>query len=303
MSTADPVLRQGRPLAGALWMLATGLLFVTVNTLVKGLGDAIPAAQSAFLRFAFGAAFILPAAGGLRAVRAIRPGMGRLFLIRGVIHSVGVSAWFYAMTQIPLADVTALNFLAPVYVTVGAALFLGEGFRVRRLIAVFAALAGALLIIRPGFREVSPGHLAMLVTGVALGVSYLIGKRATDEVAPGTIVAVLSLSVSLCLAPVAAMVWVPLDWVQVGVLAAVAAVATLAHVTMTFAFRAAPVGATQPVTFLQLVWAALVGWWLFAEPVDAWVLGGGTLIVAAVTFIAIREHQERRAASRAVPGV
>ena len=303
MDAADPVLRQGRPLVGAAWMLLTGILFVSVNTLVKTLGDGMPAAQSAFLRFAFGLVFILPFIGGIGALRAIRPGMVRLFLARGVIHAVGVILWFYAMARIPLAEVTALNYLAPVYVTVGAALFLGEGFRIRRLIAVFAALFGAALIVRPGFREVSPGHLAMLGTGVSLGLSYLIGKRASDEVAPGTIVALLSVTVTVCLTPAAVAVWTPVSGLQLATLVAVAALATAAHLTMTLAFKAAPVGATQPVTFVQLIWAALVGWWLFAEPVDAWVLGGGTLIVAAVTFIAIREHQERRAASRAVPGV
>ena len=303
MTAAAPIAEDGRPVAGALWMLVTGLAFVTVNTLVKALGDAIPAAESAFLRFAFGALFILPAMGGIGTLRALGRRTLGLFLVRGMIHAVGVILWFWAMTRIPLAEVTALNYLAPVYVTVGAALFLGEGFRIRRLLAVGAALVGALLIIRPGVRAVEPGHLAMLGTGLTLGISYLIGKRMTTVAGPGTIVALLSVTVTVCLAPVAVAVWEPIAWWQVGVLATVAGFATLAHVTMTLAFRAAPVGATQPVTFLQLIWAALIGWWLFGEPVDAWVIGGGTLIVAAVTFIAIREHQERRTASRAVPGI
>ena len=74
----------------------------------------------------------------------------------------------------------------------------------------------------------------------------------------------------------------------------VAGFATAAHYTMTLAFQAAPVNVTQPVTFLQLVWASLVGWLLFNELPDIWVFVGGALIIAAISYIAIREAQLRR---------
>ena len=67
----------------------------------------------------------------------------RLFAFRGAAHTLGVILWFFAMTRIPIAEVTAMNYLAPVYVTVGAALFLGERLALRRIVAVALALAGA----------------------------------------------------------------------------------------------------------------------------------------------------------------
>lgn len=85
------------------------------------------------------------------------------------MHAVAVMLWFFAMTQIPLAEVTAMNYMTPVYVTLGAALFLGEKLAFRRIAAILVALIGVLIILRPGFREVSSGHLAMLGTALTLG--------------------------------------------------------------------------------------------------------------------------------------
>ena len=77
--------------------------------------------------------------------------------------------------------------------------------------------------------------------------------------------------------------------------------ATAGHLTMTMAFAAAPLTVTQPVTFLQLVWAVLLGWLAFEEAVDLWVVLGGTVIMAAVSFITWREAVARRAITPLVP--
>ena len=288
----DPAPSQ-RPLAGIFWMLVTGLCFVAVTALVKYMGDRIPAPESAFLRYLLGLVFLIPL---LRPLLRARPTarQWRLFGLRGLAHGVGVMLWFYAMTQIPIAEVTAMNYLAPVYVTIGAALFLGETLAARRIAAVVVALLGALIILRPGVREVDPGHLAMLLAGLVFGASYLLAKVLADEVAPTLVVAVLSVIVTAVLAPFAIAVWVPPTLVELGLLFAVAFFATAGHYTMTLALRAAPVTVTQPVTFLQLVWATLLGAVAFGEAVDIWVVLGGSLILGSVTFIAWREAVLRR---------
>ncbi|MBM9594169.1 DMT family transporter [Rhodobacteraceae bacterium MCCB 386] len=279
-------------------MLLTGLCFVAVTAIVKHVGAEMPPAEAAFLRYALGLVFLLPILGALRREGfGGRRGVG-LFAVRGGVHALGTILWFYAMTQIPIAEVTALNYLSPVYITLGAALFLGEPLAARRLAAIGAALVGVLLILRPGVREVSSGHLAMLATAIFFAISYLIAKRMTRTSSPPMVVAMLSVGVTLGLAPFAAAVWVPPSLAQIGWLFLTAAVATVAHLAMTFAFRAAPVAVTQPMTFLQLVWAALLGWAVFGEALDPWVLSGGTIIVASVCFIAWRESVagRRRAA-------
>lgn len=290
-----------RPLVGILWMLVTGLCFVAVTAIVKYLGPRIPPEEQAFLRYFLGLVFLIPMLPALLTTRL----NGRLVLqfgLRGALHAVGVMLWFYAMTRIPLAEVTAINYLAPVYVTLGAALFLGERLAMRRIAAVITALIGAVIILRPGFRDVAPGHFAMLMAAVVFGGSYLLAKVTADKVPAAVVVGMLSIVVTLALAPFAYAVWVTPTWAEIGILFGVACFATAGHYTMTLAFAAAPVAVTQPVTFLQLVWATALGALVFSEPVDVWVVLGGGIVLASVSFITWRETMlNRRQITPATP--
>ncbi len=269
-------------------MLLTGMLFVGVNAGVKMLGSDIPAAQSAFLRYLFGLVFLIPMIRPILAT-TLTPRLWGLFIARGLMHGAGVVLWFYAMSRIALADVTALNYLSPIYVTIGAALFLGEALAVRRIVAIAVALVGMVIILRPGVREIEMGHLAMVGAGIVFGGSYLIAKITTDETNPPMVVAMLSVWVMLALAPLAIAVWVPISWPDAGILLVVAALATTGHYTMTLALAYAPLNVTQPVTFLQLLWATVLGVVAFGEPLDIWVLVGGSLILGSISYITWRE--------------
>lgn len=273
---------------GILWMLATGLLFVGVTGVVRHIGTSLPAAESAFLRYVIGTSMLLP----FLWRDLVRPRPARswgVFALRGAAHSLGVVLWFFAMARIPIAEVTAIGYTAPIYITIGAALFFGERLAARRIMAVVLAFVGALIILRPGFREVGPGQIAQLLSAPLFAVSYLMTKRLTDTESPTLIVGMLSVFVTLALAPMAASVWVWPEPREVAWLALVAALATAGHWTMTKALQVAPVTVTQPVTFLQLVWATALGAIVFGEAVDGWILFGGAVIIGAVTFIAYRE--------------
>ena len=119
-------------------------------------------------------------------------------------------------------------------------------------------------------------------------------KQLSGEVAPAVVVGMLSITVTIFLAPFAYAVWVPVSWENIGWLFLVACFATAGHYAMTLAFAAAPLTVTQPVTFLQLVWAVLLGAFAFGEGVDGWVILGGAIIMAAVSFITWREAVARR---------
>jgi drug/metabolite transporter (DMT)-like permease len=274
-------------------MLFAGLCFVGVNALVKYLGPRIPAVESAFLRYLIGLLFLVPLVPKMFA-DPIGPKLWVQFVARGVMHAMGVALWFYAMARIALADVTAINFLSPIYVTIGAAFFLGEKLAVRRIAAIVMALIGAAIILRPGLREISTGHWAMMLAALVFGGSYLLAKITVDKTNPALVVGMLSVCVTVALAPFAVTHWVqPTAW-EFLVLAGVAAFATLGHYAMSLAFAVAPVSVTQPVTFLQLVWAALLGLVVFGEPLDAWVMGGGAVIMGSVSFITWREARLKR---------
>jgi drug/metabolite transporter (DMT)-like permease len=294
LETTPTAARGDKPVAGVLWMIASGLCFVGLTAGVKHLGQEIPAAQSAFLRYFLGLIFLLPMVNTMRR-EPMTPSLWRAFGWRGAMHTIGVILWFYAMTRIPLAEVSAMGYLNPIWTSIGAVLFLGERIRLRRIVAIAIAILGALIILRPGLRELNTGHLAMLVTSLFFAASYLIAKRLSDQVSPTMIVGMLSITVTIGLAPFAIAVWEPITWTQAGWFLMLAGFATAGHYLMTFAFAAAPISVTQPVTALQLVWSVTLGALLFSEPVDMWVVGGGGMIVSAVIFIAFREHQLRRA--------
>ncbi|MBB5720855.1 drug/metabolite transporter (DMT)-like permease [Loktanella ponticola] len=282
-----------RPANAIFWMVVTGLNFVAVTAIVKHIGSAMPAAQGAFLRYVLGLIFLLPMIRPILSAHLTRRQI-KLFAWRGVVHTLAVILWFFAMARIPIAEVTAMNYLSPVYVTIGAAVFLKEKLPPRRIAAVVVALIGAFIILRPGIKVIEPGHIAMLGTAVMFAAGYLIAKQLSGEVSPVVIVGMLSLTVTIGLAPFAYAVWVTPTLEQLGWLFLVACFATAGHYAMTLAFAAAPLTVTQPVTFLQLVWAVLLGYFVFSEPIDGWVVIGGLVIMASVSFITWREAVARR---------
>ena len=293
--------QKSQNLTGVFWMILTGICFLGVTALVKFMGTRIPAAEAAFLRYALGLVLLLPMLKDFSQNLPNRK-LSILFAARGVVHTVGVVLWFFAMSRIPLADVTAMNYMSPIYVTLGAAIFLGEPLALRRILAILLAIVGAILILRPGFREVSIGHLAMIFTAIFFAFSYLIAKHTSGKTTASVVVVMLSIYVTIGLAPLAFLNWVTPTWVELILLFAVAFFATAGHYTMTLAFAAAPISVTQPATFLQLVWAVLVGSIIFGEQIDLYVIGGGGLILCSITFMSWREAViKRKAMTPTVP--
>ena len=209
-------------------MVFTGVLFVMVTGLVKYLGPTMPAPQAAFLRYALGLILLVPMLPFREGLRLQKHQL-RLSVWRGVLHSGAVTLWFFAMARIPIADVTAMNYMAPIYVTIGAALFLGERLALRRLGAIAFALLGVIIILRPGFREIGSGHMAMVLATLFFCASYLVAKRLTDEMPAGLVVVLLSVIVTIALLPMALVGWVPPSGFDLIILFLVACIATLAH--------------------------------------------------------------------------
>ena len=280
--------RSSGAVRGIAWMVITGLLFVAVTAVIRAMGPTLPAPEAAFLRYAIGFGLLGPSILRLMTHLPPRPVLG-LFVWRGLAHALGVSLWFYAMARIPIAEVTAIGYITPILVTLGAALLFGEALKLRRVMGVLVGFAGALIIIRPGFEAVSLGQIAQLGAATFFAGSYLLTKRLTTHASPEVIVAMLTLFCTLGLLPMALVDWVTPTWRDMLYLCATALLATAGHWTMTKALAAAPISVTQPVHFLQLVWASLIGVLFFGEMIDPWVIAGGAIIIGAATFIARRE--------------
>lgn len=125
-------------------------------------------------------------------------------------------------------------------------------------------------------------------------ISFIITKRLTETESSAAIVAFLSIVVSLVLLPPALAVWRTPSWGELFWLLVMAILATLGHLTLTQAFRSAPITVVQPFAFLQLVRATLLGLYVFGEQPDLWTWIGGAVIVGSATYIAHRESVVRR---------
>ncbi len=277
-------------LVGILWMVITTILFVAVTASVRFLDGEVPAPQAAFMRYLIGTLLLTPALISLIKVKPSKPLMKK-FLLRGVVHSIGVTLWFYAMSVMPVAEVTAIGFLTYIFVSIGACIFLNEKLHKHRLTAIVISFIGALIILRPGFKEIGNGQIGMLIATIVFTLSYLIAKIVSKERSSAEIVAMLSLFTTIFLIPTAIYSWEPLSIKALIVLTFTAVIATLGHITMTKAIKSAPMVVTQPILFLQLVWASMVGLFIFDENFDPFVILGGTVIMICVCYVSYREHK------------
>jgi drug/metabolite transporter (DMT)-like permease len=272
-----------------MWMVLTTILFVGVTATVRYLEGEVPAPQAAFLRYAIGTLLLTPSLITLIKVKPNKPLMNK-FLLRGLVHSFGVTLWFYAMSVMPVAEVTAIGFLTYIFVSIGACIFLKEKLHKHRITAVIISFVGALIILRPGFKVIESGQFGMLMATVVFTASYLIAKIVSKERSSSEIVAMLSVFTTIFLIPSAIYSWEPISLEALLILAFTALIATTGHITMTQAIKAAPMVVTQPILFLQLVWASMVGLFLFDEQFDLYVIIGGTVIMICVCYVSYREH-------------
>ena len=253
--------------------------------------------QAAFIRYCFGIVLILPLLSGAGVMSLDRDRLG-FHALRGLVHGGGVILWFLAMSRIPISEVTALGFTTPIFVTLGAAVFLSERLKPYRVAAVLIGFIGALLILRPGLRVIDIGALAQLGAAPLFACSYLMAKSATRREASSMIVVLLSVFCTLTLALPALLVWRTPTLEELLLLGLTALLATSGHYCMTRALEAAEGSAVQPFTFLQLVWATILGLILFDETPDVWIWIGGAVIVGSATWMAQQEVRSIRLDSK-----
>ena len=274
-------------------MAAGGLIFVAVTVMVRYLGSDMPAVEAAFIRYLIGLCLLIPLMLRMKW-RRVRKMNLKLYLSRGLVHGVAVMLWFFAMARIPLSEVTAIGFSTPVFTAIGAILIFRESVKKRRMIAIAAGFVGTIIILRPGFQAIEGGSLAQLIAAFFFAGSFLLAKRMTQSESSADILVMLTLFCTLALLPGAIYYWREPTVTEIGWLAMVALFATAGHYAITQAIAYAPLTVTQPLSFLQLVWAIVIGYWLFDEVPDFWVIIGALIIVAAVSYMAHREALHAR---------
>ena len=270
-------------------MLLTGLCFVAVMVSVKFLSKDLPPTQAAFFRYSFGLILILPLI-RLQFKKSIKKIPILKHGLRGIVHGIAVVLWFFSVANIPMADVTAINYLTPIFTTIGAILIFKEVITFNRIFALILSVIGAMLILKPGYEVLSDGKIAQLLSTIFFAISYLIAKNLTKTESTHSIVIFLTLFATITLLPFTLLIWTKPIMSDLLLLLGVAILGTLGHYFMTIALSLAPLSITQPVIFFQLIWSTLIGLLLFDESLDFFILIGGALIVIAIVRLSANEN-------------
>ena len=271
-------------------ILAIGL-FTVMDTIGKALMTSYPVPQVVWARYVFQFAWMLvliPRLGLAGLVRTRRLGMN---LARGLLLAISTLFMYGAISFVPLTDAYTVTFTAPLLVTVLSIPLLGERVGWRRWSAVVIGFIGVLIVIRPGAGGVHWALALPLVTALAFAL-YQILTRKVASVAGETSVAmlfhlawvgaaVMSVAVPFFWRPIA-----PFDWLA---MAAMGALGGLGHLLLIRALTVAPASLLAPFVYTQIAWGLVLGYLVFGDVPDLWMLTGGAVIIASGLYVFYRE--------------
>jgi drug/metabolite transporter (DMT)-like permease len=209
--------------------------------------------------------------------------------IRTITSLISMSCAFFAFTQLPLAEAYALLFATPLLITILSVPLLGETVRLRRWIAVLVGLIGVFVVLRPGFMELSLGHLAALTSAIASAVTSIIVRRIGSEERSAVLIFYPMLANLLVMACILPFVYKPLQITDLGLMACVGFLVIIAQLVIIAAYRGAPAFFVAPFQYSQIIWATLYGYLFFDDLPDMWVGIGATIMIASGLFVVWRE--------------
>ena len=288
-----------QPVQAIFWMLSSGFFFSCLNAEIRYLSEFLHPFETAFFRNFFGLAFMVPwlFRTGLSGLRTSRL---KLYIFRTSLGLVSMLCWFTALAMLPLSQAVALSFTAPLFATVGAALFLHEKVRGRRWTATVIGFLGVLIIARPEAVGLSLGVALAIGSSVLSAAITLIVKRLSRTESSSAIVTYMVLIMTpMSLVP-ALFVWQMPALSVWPYLIATGMFGTAGHLCWVRAFRMADASAVLPFDYGRMLFAALIGYFAFAEIPDQWTWIGSGIIAAASFYIARREAVlNRQEAARA----
>jgi len=276
---------------GALLALLAFGIFSTHDVVVKVLGGIYSPFQIVF----FSVLLSFPLA-MVMMMRDAKPGTlvpvhpWWLALRTGAAVVTGVSA-FYAFSILPLAQVYAILFAAPLLITILAIPVLGEKVRLRRWMAVLVGLAGVLVVLRPGTTELTLGHLAALAAAVGGSLASIVVRKIGNEERPVVMLLYPMMVNFVLMAAALPFVYVPMPIEHLGLLAIIATFAWVASRLVIAAYQAGEAAIIAPMQYSQIIWASIFGYFFFDEVIDQPTAIGAAIIIASGMYIVLRESR------------
>jgi drug/metabolite transporter (DMT)-like permease len=289
-----------RPLRGITLKICSVLVFIVMSSMIKSTAAHVPAGQAVFFRSLFAIPVIMgwlawrkELASGLKTVQPL----GHVW--RGVVGTMAMGLGFAGLAYLPLPEVTAIGYAAPLLTVVFAAMFLGEEVRAFRISAVILGMIGVLIVLAPRL-SVDPDSAG---TAEALGAMLVLGGAVFAALAQvfvrrlvmteRTTAIVFWFSVT---ATVLSLVTLPFGWVwptpaETAILVGAGLLGGVGQILLTSSYREADASLVAPFDYASMIFALAIGYFVFAD-VPTWpMLGGAALIVTAGILIIWRERR------------
>ena len=289
-----------RPLRGIAFKLASVLVFIVMASLIKATAEHVPAGQAVFFRSFFAMPVILVWLALRRELgTGLKTGNPMGHLWRGVVGTLAMGLGFAGLGYLPLPEVTAIGYAAPLLTVVFAAMFLGEEVRAFRISAVALGMTGVLIVLAPrlsldpGAAGIAEAFGAMLVLGGAVfaALAQVFVRKLVQTEATPAIVFYFSLTATLL-----SLVTLPFGWVwpdprEAGLLVLAGLLGGVGQILLTSSYREADASLVAPFDYASMLFALGIGYFVFAEVPTLPMLGGAALIVTAGILIIWRERQ------------
>ncbi|MCY1125550.1 DMT family transporter [Frigidibacter sp. RF13] len=289
------------PLRGIALKLASVVVFMTMATLIKLVADRVPAGEVVFFRSAFAMPVILV---WLAATRSLGAGLrtdsyiGHLW--RGLAGTTAMVFSFAGYGLLPLPEVTAIGYAAPILTVVFAAMFLGEEVRAFRILTVALGLLGVLVILSPrltameaeglGARE-ALGAVVVLTGAVFAALAQVFIRKLVASETTSAIVFYFSMNAAILSLVTLPFGWVWPDAVTAAILIACGLLGGIGQILLTSAYRSADASVVAPFDYASMLLALAIGYVGFGEVPTPAVIGGAALVILAGILIIWRERQ------------
>ncbi|MFZ0846211.1 MAG: DMT family transporter [Pseudolabrys sp.] len=283
--------------------LISALLFAAMSALVRQLGDVAPVGQLVFFRSACAIppVLLIYALRGelMTAVRTRRP-LGQLG--RGALSVAGMFTNFSALTRLPLADATAISFASPLITVALAAVILKETVRLYRWSAVLVGFAGVIVMLIPHFdlsHYATAGAASVATAGSIFAITaafcnagtVIQTRRLAQSETTSSIVFYFSLVTALAGAVTLPFAWHTPTGSELVMLLSLGVFGGIAHIFLTESYRHATASVIAPFDYSAMLWALLLGYWVFGELPSALVYLGASIVAGAGLFVIWRERQ------------
>ena len=266
---------------------------------VKFLSDDLHPIIICFYRCLMGLILITPFV-ARNNFQALQTDNMRLQIFRALINIISMICWFSAISMMHFEKATALGFTTPLFTTVLAVLILGEVIRFHRTAALLLGFVGILIIIRPGYMPFEFGTVLMLIASFSFSFVLIFVKKLSATDSSLTIIFYHLLYMTPAFFILSLFYWENINFNQLIIFVLMGASGLLSHWCLAQAFKMSDTTFVMPLQFTKLIWASLIGLFIFAEQPDIWTWIGGVIIFISIVYITYREAFKKKGTSKPI---